>query len=130
MLNYLLYKKNAKVLSTYMQGMFKKEEKFVIEDPATHIILREADPGDPQGVHKLLIHFACMEKSSKRWSSGFHTLISHSDLKSVICSYGYGSGYGYETIGKPQQGELLSYFDISSAEVKIFYKLPSIVVTL
>jgi hypothetical protein len=48
--------------------MFKKEEKFVIEDPDTHIIIREADPGDPRGVYKLLIHFACMEKSSKRWS--------------------------------------------------------------
>ena len=35
-----------------------------------------------------------------------------------MIAYGYGSGYGYETIGKPQQGELLSYFDISSAEVK------------
>jgi len=56
--------------------------------------------------------------------------VSKSPIKSTLISYGYGSGYGYETIGKPQQGELLSYFDISSAEVKIFYKLPSIVVTL
>ena len=113
MLNYLLYKKNAKILSTYIQGMFKKEEKYVIEDPATHIIIREADPlTEPEGVYKLLIHFACMEKSSKRWSSGFHTIVSKSDIKSTLIAYGYGSGYGYETIGKPQQGELLSYFDM------------------
>lgn len=112
MLNYLLYKKNAKILSTYIQGMFKKEEKYVIEDPKSHIIIREADPGEPGGVYKLLIHFSCMEKSSKRWSSGFHTIVSKSDIKSTLISYGYGTGYGYEAIGKPQQGELLSYFDI------------------
>jgi hypothetical protein len=77
MLNYLLYKKNAKILSTYIQGMFKKEEKYVIEDPVTHIIIREADPAtEPEGVYKLLIHFACMEKSSKRWSKA----VRESDL--------------------------------------------------
>ena len=118
LLNYLFQKKNAKILSTYIDGMFKKQEVCVIEDPKTHIIIRKADPDEPGAVYKLLIHFACMEKSSKRWSSGFHTIVSHSDIKSVLTSYGYGSGYGYETLGKPNNGELLSYFDISSAEVK------------
>lgn len=101
-LNYLLFKKYAKVLSTYIDGLLA-QDKWVIEDPKTHIIIREADPEEPGAVKKLLAHFQCMEKSSKRWSSGYHTLPSKSDIRNVVCSY---------------PGCLLTYFDISSAEVK------------
>lgn len=102
-LNYLIYKKYAKVLSTYIDGMFLQSDKTVIEDPKTHVMIREADPNEPGAITKMSPRFQCMEKSSKRWSSGYHTIVSHSDIKSTIQSY---------------PGHLLSYFDISSAEVK------------
>ena len=99
---YLMYKKYAKTLSTYISGLFV-QEKTVIEDPRDHVILREADPGEPGAIQKLTTYFQCMQKSSKRFSSPYHTIISHSDIKSVIHSY---------------PGCLLSYFDISSAEIR------------
>lgn len=102
-LNYLIYKKYAKVLSTYIDGMFLQSDKVVIEDPNSHVVIREADENEPGAIRKMFPRFQCMEKSSKRWSSGYHTIVSHSDIKSTIRSY---------------PGHLLSYFDISSAEVK------------
>lgn len=111
-LNYLLYKKYSKVLTTYIgtvvdgepKGMFLQTDKWVIEDPKTHLVIREASsPQEPGAICKMFARFQCMEKSSKRWSSGYHTIVSHSDIKSTILSY---------------PGCLLSYFDISSAEVK------------
>ena len=101
--SYLMYKKYAKVLSTYIDGMFTKTDTWVMEDPISHVMIREADPSEPGAVCKMRPKFQCMEKSSKRWSSGYHTIISHSDIKSTLRSY---------------SGHLLSYFDISSAEVK------------
>lgn len=105
-LNYLLYKKYSKILSTYIVGMFQKTDELVLEDPETHVMIRDATPdeiGKPGVLWKMRPRFQCMEKSSKRWSSGYHTIISHSDIKSTISAY---------------PGCLLSYFDISSAEVK------------
>ena len=102
-LNYLLYKKYSKLLSTYIEGMFLQSDKCVIENPDNHVIIREADPDEPGAIVKMTPRFQCMEKSSKRWSSGYHTIISHSDIKSCISAV---------------KGCLLSYFDISSAEVK------------
>lgn len=109
-LSYLLYKKYAKVLSTYIDGMFKAKNRYVIEGP-DRIPLRYADPSEPGAVEKCFVHYEVNTKSSKRWSSGFHTIISHSDLKDVICA--------------PSDDTMLTYFDISSAEVKT---LPSMVV--
>ena len=116
-LNYLLYKKYAKIDSTYIgdTGMFKKNNKIVLEDER-HIPIREVDPTEPGAIEKCFVHYEVMSKSSKRWSSGFHTIISHSDLKNCITvpptrnedgSLNYGGG-----------DYVLSYFDISSAEVK------------
>lgn len=102
-LNYLLYKKYSKLLSTYIEGMFLQSDKCVIENPDNHVIIREADPDEPGATIKMFPKFQCMEKSSKRWSSGYHTIISHSDIKSCVSA---------------THGKLLSYFDISSAEVK------------
>ena len=70
-INYLLYKKYAKVLSTYIDGMFKANNKWVIEGE-DHIPLREADPEEPGAVEKCFVHYEVNTKSSKRWSSGFH----------------------------------------------------------
>ena len=88
----------AKILSTYIDGMFLQTDISVIEDPKTHVMLREADPDEPGAITKMRPRFQCMEKSSKRWSSGYHTIVSHSDIKSVVHAY---------------PGCLLSYFDIN-----------------
>ena len=112
-LNYLLYKKYAKVLSTYIDGMFKANNKWVIEGE-DHIPLREADPSEPGAVEKCFAHFEVNTKSSKRWSSGFHTIISHSDLKDCL-----STPYHYDRFGNRIIEDFFeTYFDISSAEVK------------
>lgn len=72
-INYLLYKKYSKVLSTYIDGMFKANNMWVIEGE-DHIPLREADPDEPGAVEKCFVHYEVNTKSSKRWSSGFHKL--------------------------------------------------------
>ena len=56
------------------------------------------------------------EKSSKRWSSGFHTIISHGDCKDVLCPPHTWDDEGNIVYGGSNQ--ILTYFDISSAEVK------------
>ena len=77
-LNYLVYKKYAKLESTYVgdSGMFHKTGKWIIEGQ-DHIPLREADSNEPGAVWKVFVHYEVMTKSSKRWSSPFHTIISH-----------------------------------------------------
>ena len=65
-LNYLLYKKYSKLLSTYIEGMFLQSDKCVIENPDNHVIIREADPDEPGATIKMFPKFQCMEKSSKR----------------------------------------------------------------
>ena len=106
--NYLVYKKYAKLDSTYVgsTGMFKKNNKFVIEGDDL-IPIREADPDEPGAVEKCFVRYEVNKKSSKRWSSGFHTIISHGDLKDIMCPPPIEKG-----------DYLLTYFDISSAEVK------------
>lgn len=106
-LNYLMYKKNSKVLSTYIEGMFKANNIWCIESDL-HIPVREADPSEPGAIEKCMVRYEVNMKKSKRWSSGFHTIISHSDLKDCITSTSPALGNDY----------LLTYFDISSAEVK------------
>lgn len=86
-LNYLLYKKYSKLLSTYIEGMFLQTDKCVIENPNNHVIIREADPDEPGATIRMSPKFQCMEKSSKRWSSGYHTIISHSCCKAVDLIY-------------------------------------------
>lgn len=81
-INYLLFKKYSKVLSTYIDGMLK-EGKWVIEDEK-HIPIREADPNEPGAIHKIFCHYEVNTKSSKRWSSAFHTIVSHADFKDCI----------------------------------------------
>lgn len=70
-INYLLFKKYSKVLSTYIEGMFKANNRWVIEGP-DRIPLRYAEPGEPGAVEKCFVHYEVNTKSSKRWSSGFH----------------------------------------------------------
>ena len=114
-LNYLTYKKYAKVLSTYIEGMFKAKNKWVIEDE-DHIPLREADPDEPRAVEKCFIHYEINTKASGRTSSAIHTAISHSDLKDCITTPPIWDEEGNQIYGGGPF--LLSYYDISSAEVK------------
>lgn len=116
-LNYLVYKKYAKLCSTYVgkDGMFKKNNKYVIDD-AQHMPIREADPDEPGAVEKCFIHFNVLELKSKRWSSPIHTTISHSDCKKIIDAPNVLDKNGNVIYGGSDQ--VLTYFDISSAEVK------------
>ena len=116
-LNYLVYKKYAKLDSTYVgkEAMFKKNNKYVIESE-DHIPLRYAEPGEQGAIEKCFVHYEVNTKSSKRWSSGFHTIISHGDCKDVLCPPPSWDKDGNMIYGGSDQ--LLSYFDISSAEVK------------
>lgn len=117
MINYLLYKKYSKLCSTYVgsSGMFKKNNRWVIENE-NHLPIRYADPGEPGAVEKCFVKYEVNEKSSKRWSSAFHTIISHGDCKDVLCPPPSWDENGNIIYGGSNQ--LLTYFDISSAEVK------------
>lgn len=116
-LNYLLYKKYSKLCSVYVgsDGMFKKNNKYVIENEH-HIPIRYAEPDEPGAVEKCFVKYEVNEKSSKRWSSAFHTIISHGDCKDVLCPPPAWDENGNIIYGGSDQ--MLTYFDISSAEVK------------
>ncbi len=105
-LNYLLYKKNSKVLSTYIDGMMN-EGKWIIEDKK-HIPIREADPSEPGAVRKVFTRYEVNTKSSKRWSSAFHTIISHADFKDIL-----RTPYHYDENGNIVDEDFIeTYFDI------------------
>lgn len=74
-LNYLIFKKYSKLDSTYVgsDGMFHKTGKWVIEGQ-DHIPIREADENEPGAVWKVFTRYEVLSKSSKRWSSPFHTM--------------------------------------------------------
>ena len=74
-INYLVFKKHAKMLSVYAgeDGMFNKRAKYVIEDEH-HIPIRDADPDEPGAVKKNFTPYEVLMKSSKRWSSRHHSL--------------------------------------------------------
>lgn len=115
-INYLLYKKYAKLNSTYVgsNGMFKKNNRYVIENEH-HIPLRYADPNEPGAVEKCFVKYQVNEKSSKRWSSGFHTIISHGDCKDVLCPPPAWDEDGNIIYGGSNQ--ILTYFDINKTSV-------------
>lgn len=128
-LNYLLFKKYSKVQTTYVgdSGMLRKTSRWVMVDK-NHIPIREADPGEPGAVEKLFIHYECQTKSSKRWSSPFHTIISHSDLKNAITVPPLIKEDG--TIVYGGSDFMMTYFDIdktvsftSDSECKTYYML-------
>lgn len=120
-LNYLLFKKYSKLNSTYVgsDGMFKKNNRFVIENE-DHIPLRYADPTEPGAVEKCFVHYEVQTKSSKRWSSGFHTIISHGDCKDVLCPPPVKDGNGNIIPGKHNQ--FLTYFDIDENKTSVIQK--------
>ena len=102
LINILLFKKYNKIKTTYINGLFKNNAKYVIDTPNL-MPLRDADPNEPGAVLKLFPKFEIMKKETKRWSSGFHTIPSHMDLKEAVTT---------------PPGFMMSYFDISSAEIR------------
>jgi hypothetical protein len=113
LINILLFKKYNKLLTTYLGGLFVNGSRYVIETPQL-IPVRNADPDEPGAVKKLFTKYDVMHKETKRSSSGFHTIPSHMDAKkSITCPVinTPGSKTG-------RTATLLSYFDISSAEVR------------
>lgn len=113
----LLFKKYNKIKTTYVGGLFCANSKYVIDTPAL-MPLRDADPNEPGAVKKSFVKAEVLLKETKRWSSPFHVIPSHQDSKACITT---------PTLVDPQTGKktatFLSYFDISSAEVRsLFYK--------
>ena len=110
-LNYLIFKKYSKLDSTYVgsDGMFHKTGKWVIEGQ-DHIPIREADENEPGAVWKVFTRYEVLSKSSKRWSSPFHTIISHGDCKDVLCPPPSWDSNGNIIYGGSSQ--ILTYFDI------------------
>jgi hypothetical protein len=93
-----LYKKYIKVKSTYVGGLFKDNDRLV-KDTELLIPLRKAiDKNEENAFVKMFPHFSVCEKSTKRWSSPYHTIIAHSDIKRIVST---------------PKGFLLSYFDIN-----------------
>mgnify|MGYP002525638018 CR=1 FL=1 len=116
-INYLRYKKYSKVLSTYIDGMFKEQVVWMIEDQY-HIPIRHANPDEPGAVAKCMFHYDVNMKKTKRWSSNIHTVISHADFKDLITT---PPAYYFDLeTGQMKKGVecVETYYDISSAEVK------------
>ena len=110
LINILLFKKYNKIYTTYLNGLFSAGSKYVIETPEL-IPIRDADPEEPGAVKKLFTKYDVMHKVSKRSSSGFHTIPSHIDVKKAVTCPVMNTPTG-------RTATLLSYFDISSAEVR------------
>ena len=107
LLNILLFKKYKKILSTYLNGLFVNGSRYVIETPQL-IPIRDADPNEPGAVKKVFTKYDVMHKTTKRSSSGYHTIPSHMDAKkSITCPVLNTPG---SKTGKT--ATLLSYFDI------------------
>lgn len=101
-LHIMYYKKYRKMRTAYTDNgsMFEATDRKVIVDPKTLMPIRDAAPGgEPGEVIKMFPHYEVMKKETKRWSSGYHTIISHSDVKDVIAA---------------PTGYLLTYFDINT----------------
>ena len=115
--NYLRYKKYSKVLSTYIDGMFKEQVIWVLEDQY-HIPIRYADPNEPGAVAKCMFHYNVNMLKTKRWSCNIHTVISHADFKDLITTP--PKYYTDLETGELKRGKdcVETYYDISSAEVK------------
>jgi hypothetical protein len=55
--------------------LFKKTDKLILEDPKTHVILREAgeeERNNPNVKVRMIPAYECCMKSSKRWSGPYH----------------------------------------------------------
>lgn len=93
-----LYKKYIKVKSTYVGGLFKDNDRLVKDTELLIPVRKAIDKNEENAFIKMFPHFSVCEKSTKRWSSPYHTIIAHSDIKRIVST---------------PKGFLLSYFDIN-----------------
>lgn len=92
-------KKYYKLVTTYLEGQFTKYT--VMSDLPNEDGISTRKYGG--NIFKMYPSFQALSKKSKRWSSGMHTISSVSETKRVVST---------------PPGYLLSYFDISGAEVR------------
>lgn len=108
----LLYKKYSKIRSTYINGLFNDGARYVIDTPQL-MPIRNADPDEPGAVKKVFVKADVLLKETKRWSSGYHTIPSHMDAKKCVTT-----PVLIDPVTGKKTATFLSYFDISSAEVR------------
>lgn len=99
---YKLFRKYEKVLGTYINGQFTKYTHTVNHEDK-NLICTERWYDENKKELKVFSPFRVCEKQSKRWSAPTHTIPSKSEVKRCITT---------------PPGYLLSYFDISGAEVR------------
>lgn len=100
--SFVLFRKYDKVMGTYLNGQFTKYTHTVNKEDQNLICTeRWYDENKPE--LKVFSPFKVCEKQSKRWSAPTHTIPSKSETKRCI---------------NTPPGYLLSYFDISGAEVR------------
>ena len=95
------FKKYDKVQGTYLNGTHFTDSKIECD----YFDEQGVTPNryDKKGVFKSYLMFNANEKKSKRWSSAFHTIPSKSEMKRIVTT---------------PPGYLMSYFDISGAEIR------------
>jgi hypothetical protein len=95
------FKKYNKVLTAYMRG----EDFYTHNYNVQYFDENGVTPNfyEEKGVHKCYIPFYANAKKSKRWSSGYHTIPSKAEMKKIVTT---------------PPGFLMSYFDISGAEIR------------
>lgn len=93
---------DRKMFTTYVMGLFKNFDRKCHDTPA--LVPDIIDENDARcDVVKMFPRYEINQKVSKRWSGPFHTIYSKSDIKRIVTS---------------PKGYLMSYFDISAAEVR------------
>lgn len=101
-----IWKKYSKMETTYINGLFVRDDAVVSQPDHNLISWENPEPWNNPwegGVTKMYPRFNVCNTKSKRWSSGFHTIYGKADCKRIVSS---------------PENTLLSYFDISQAEVR------------
>jgi hypothetical protein len=109
-----MHKKYQKIHGTYLSGHFTKFNRFVNDEDENGISTERFHTGTYDQLTNQRIYFPYQELSckSKRWSGPYHTIPSKSESKKIL---------------RAPKGRLISYFDISGAEVRgISYTAPSV----
>lgn len=100
-----VFKRYHKLYSSYLTGMLVNTDAAVNNFDENWVSIHANNPPrkDETKAVRMYPKFGVCEKTSKRWGAGIHTIYSYADVKRVI--------------GSPSDC-LLSYFDISQAEVR------------
>lgn len=102
-LNYRLFNKYYKSVNTYLKGTFLANDSNYEELDENWISDFKHHEWDPKMPTKSWADYTANKQYSLRWSSGYHTMPSLSEVKKCMST---------------TDDSLLAYFDISSAEVR------------